>query len=264
MGRFNMESERVFNTLDLVVLVLIIILAFIWSKNRVTTRFYEACKSGDVRTVAEIMDKNKARSFIWTVVGPTGEQQSIGLMWACSQGREKVVHRIMKSEDIFLHKFSLASCLMCACKRGYRECVRILLMDERVPVNTINKEGLTPEEVTEDEVIRAMVRKGHWTRVKSQVNDIGDTVGLSIEALREIERENSNNVTKALEVKNMEILKKVELIESKEMVEYEKLKKKFEEEKRAVQELFDRETGELRKSLNEEIQQVKSVYKKLE
>jgi len=255
----------VFNTLDLVVLVLLIILTFIWSKNRITKRFYEACKSGDVQTVAEIMDRNKSRSLIWTVVGPTGEQQSIGLMWACSQGREKVVNRIMESEDIFQHKFSLASCLMCACKRGYRDCVRILLMDERVPVNTINKEGLTPEEVTEDEVIKAMVRKGHWKRVKSQVKDIGDTVGLSIETLREIEKENSDSVvTKALELKNMEILKKVELIESKEMVEYEKLKKKFEDEKRAVQELFDRETGDLRKSLNEEIQHVKSVYKKIE
>eukprot|EP00091_Calanus_sinicus_P019321 TRINITY_DN4800_c0_g1_i1.p1 TRINITY_DN4800_c0_g1~~TRINITY_DN4800_c0_g1_i1.p1 ORF type:complete len:138 (+),score=41.58 TRINITY_DN4800_c0_g1_i1:97-510(+) len=128
-----MESnERVFSVLDMVVLVLIMVLSFIWSKNRITKRFYEACKSGDIETVREIMDKNKSGSVFWSVVGPNTEQLSIGLMWACSEGRERVVERLMESEDIFQHRFSLASCLMCACKRGYRECVRILLMDERV------------------------------------------------------------------------------------------------------------------------------------
>merc|ERR1719481_649499 len=138
-------------------------------------------------------------------------------------------------------------------------------MDERVPVNTINKEGLTPETVTEDEVIKEMVRKGHWKRVKSQVKDVGDTVGLSIQTLRKIEGSTSDEVlSKALEIKNKEIMKKVEMIESKEMVEFQKLKKKFEKEKRAVQELFDKETGDLKRSLNEEILEVKSVYKKYE
>eukprot|EP00091_Calanus_sinicus_P019322 TRINITY_DN4800_c0_g1_i2.p1 TRINITY_DN4800_c0_g1~~TRINITY_DN4800_c0_g1_i2.p1 ORF type:complete len:263 (+),score=90.05 TRINITY_DN4800_c0_g1_i2:97-885(+) len=259
-----MESnERVFSVLDMVVLVLIMVLSFIWSKNRITKRFYEACKSGDIETVREIMDKNKSGSVFWSVVGPNTEQLSIGLMWACSEGRERVVERLMESEDIFQHRFSLASCLMCACKRGYRECVRILLMDERVPVNTINKEGLTPEEVTEDELIKDMLRQGHWKRVKSQVKEIGDTVGLSIENLQEIEEDDDNQfVAKALEIKNKEILKKVELIESKELVEYEKLKKKFADEKKAVQDQFNCETDELRTALNEEILQVKSVYEK--
>merc|ERR1712008_586753 len=116
----------------------------------------------------------------------------------------------------------------------------------------------------EDDVIKDMLRQGHWRRVKSQVKEIGDTVGLSIENLQEIEEESSEQVvSKALEIKNKEILKKVELIESKEMVEYEKLKKRFEDEKRAVQAQFNQETGELRNALNEEILQVKSVYEKL-
>ena len=170
---------------------------------------------------------------------------------------------ILDSEDVFQHRFSLASCLMCACKRGYRECVRLLLRDERVPVNTVNKEGFTPEEVTEDEVIREMLRQGHWRRVKSQVKNIGDTVGLSIDYLHKMEEDSEEVVAKALEIKNKEILKKAELIEGKELMEYEKLKKKFEEEKRAIQEKYNCETDELRNALNEEILQVKSVYKKL-
>ena len=60
----NMESEGVFSTLDFVVLVLIMILSFIWSKNRITMRFYEACKCGDLETVTEIMDKNKSGSVM--------------------------------------------------------------------------------------------------------------------------------------------------------------------------------------------------------
>jgi len=257
------NNEGVFSFLDLVVLVLIMVTSFIWNQNRMTKRFYEACKSGDLETVSGIMDKNNSGSLIWSVVGLTSEQQSIGLMWACSQGMEEVVHRLMESEDIFQHRFSLASCLMCACKRGYRDCVRLLLRDERVPVNTINKEGFTPEEMTEDEVIRDMLRKGHWKRVKSQVKNIGDTVGLSINCLQEIEDDTSEElVVKALEIKNKEILKKAELIESKELMEFGKLKKKFEHEKKAIQKKYNCETDELRNALNEEILQVKSVYKK--
>ena len=73
----------------------------------------------------------------------------------------------------------------------------------------------------------------------------------------------SNDTYGGLE-ENKEILKKVELIESKELFEYEKLKKKFEDEKRAVQDQFNCETNELRNALNEEILQVKSVYEKHE
>eukprot|EP00092_Neocalanus_flemingeri_P002247 GFUD01002393.1.p1 GENE.GFUD01002393.1~~GFUD01002393.1.p1 ORF type:complete len:262 (+),score=95.02 GFUD01002393.1:50-835(+) len=257
------NTEEVFSILDLVVLVLVMVVSFIWNKNRRTKRFYEACKSGDLETVTEILDNNKAGSLIWSVVGLTSEQQSIGLMWACSQGMDKVVLRLLDCEDIFEHRFSLASCLMCACKRGYRECVRLLLSDERVPVNTVNKGGFTPEEMTEDEVIRDMLRQGHWRRVKSQVKKIGDTVGLSIDYLHEFEEDTSEEVVaKALEIKNKEILKKAELIESKELMEYGKLKKKFEEEKRAIQEKYNDETDELRSALNEEIFQVKKVYNK--
>ena len=61
----NMESnEGVFSILDLLVLVLVLVVSFIWSKNRTTRRFYEACKSGDLETVGEILDKNNSGSLM--------------------------------------------------------------------------------------------------------------------------------------------------------------------------------------------------------
>ena len=196
-------------------------------------------------------------------MGPDSQQQSVGLMWACSEGREKVVSRLLEIEEIFTHRFSLASCLMCAAKRNYTECVRLLLADNRVPVDTVNKDGLSPEEVTTNEEIRSLLREGHWKRVKTQVQTIEETVGLSLENIREFEEDQDEElVAKALELKNKEILKKVEMIESKEVRECAKLKKKYEQDKLIVQEKFHDETQGLRNELNKEILGVKSACQK--
>ena len=52
--------------------------------------------------------------------------------------------------DIYKQQTSLASCVMCAVKRGHREVVRTLTADLRVPVNITNKQGLSPLQTTED------------------------------------------------------------------------------------------------------------------
>jgi len=58
-----------------------------------------------------------------------------------------VVKALLRQEELFSHRFSVASSLMCACKRGHLSCVEALIQDVRVPLDIVNKEGLGLEEV---------------------------------------------------------------------------------------------------------------------
>ena len=78
----------------------------------------------------------------------SGKEICVGMMWSISNNMTELLTRLMREQSVFYQKTSLASCLMCACKRGHEECVRILLEDLRVPIDVSNKAGLTPGQVT--------------------------------------------------------------------------------------------------------------------
>ena len=63
--------------------------------------------------------------------------------------------------DIYRQQASLASCLMCAVKRGHTQLVRILTADLRVPVNITNKQGLSAGQTTEDPDIIQLLQSEH-------------------------------------------------------------------------------------------------------
>ena len=82
----------------------------------------------------------------------------------------KVVGRLLKERSsLTSQKFSLASCLMCACKRGHVKVVELLVQEEAVLLDVKNKNGLKPEEVTQDSAIRELLREEHWRRARSEV-----------------------------------------------------------------------------------------------
>ena len=84
----------------------------------------------------------------------------------------KVVGRLLKERSsLTSQKFSLASCLMCACKRGHVKVVELLIQEEAVLLDVKNKNGLKPEEVTQDNAIRELLREEHWRRARSEVQN---------------------------------------------------------------------------------------------
>ena len=130
-------------------------------------------------TVVQVGNLRKVEVEVVRGVGP--EELGIALMWACSTGQVRllsshqpqaeVVERLLQeSSDLASQKFSLASCLMCACKNGYREVVALLVREEGVLLDITNKSGLSPEEVTTDPEIRALLRQEHWRRAKLEVS----------------------------------------------------------------------------------------------
>ena len=58
---------------------------------------------------------------------------------------------------------------MCACKRGHVKVVELLVQEEAVLLDVKNKNGLKPEEVTQDSAIRELLREEHWRRARSEV-----------------------------------------------------------------------------------------------
>ena len=82
----------------------------------------------------------------------------MGLMWAASGDQVEVVTRLMEVQTIFRHQSSLASCLMCAVKRGHVATVRRLVMETRVPLDIANKAGVAPINFTEDKEIRNIIQ----------------------------------------------------------------------------------------------------------
>ena len=82
----------------------------------------------------------------------------MGLMWAASSDQVEVVTRLMEVQTIFRHQSSLASCLMCAVKRGHVATVRRLVMEARVPLDIANKAGVAPINFTEDKEIRNIIQ----------------------------------------------------------------------------------------------------------
>ena len=79
-------------------------------------------------------------------------------MWAASSDQVEVVTRLMEVQTIFRHQSSLASCLMCAVKRGHVATVRRLVMETRVPLDIANKAGVAPINFTEDKEIRNIIQ----------------------------------------------------------------------------------------------------------
>ena len=47
--------------------------------------------------------------------------------------------------------------------------VELLVQEEAVLLDVKNKNGLKPEEVTQDSAIRALLREEHWRRARSEV-----------------------------------------------------------------------------------------------
>ena len=70
----------------------------------------------------------------------------------------EVVTRLMEVEAIWRQQSSLASCLMCACKRGHVASVRRLVTEARMPLDIPNKAGLAPINLTEDTEIRDIIQ----------------------------------------------------------------------------------------------------------
>ena len=66
--------------------------------------------------------------------------------------------RLLEVEAIFTQPLSLASCLMCACKRGHVASVRRLVSEARTPLDIPNKAGLAPINLTEDTEIRDIIQ----------------------------------------------------------------------------------------------------------
>ena len=64
----------------------------------------------------------------------------------------------MISFDCFLFQTSLASCVMCGCKRGHVDCVRMLISDTRVPLDITNKAGVSLLQVTDNQEIVKMIQ----------------------------------------------------------------------------------------------------------
>ena len=81
-----------------------------------------------------------------------------------------MVGRLLKERSsLTSQKFSLASCLMCACKKGHVKVVELLVQEEAVLLDIKNKNGLKPEEVTQESAIRELLREEHWRRARSEV-----------------------------------------------------------------------------------------------
>ena len=154
---------------------------------------------------------------------------------------------------------------MCACKRGHVDCVRLLLSSPTVSIDCVNQNGLTAEEITKNPLIKDMIRKEHWKRVKDQVKEIQKTVGVDVGNIRKMNNtvEDDYLLKNAILAKNKELLKKIDLIESKEAKEYENLELKIQAETRAIKEKYCSESMEFRKEVCGEIGELKNLLDEL-
>jgi len=251
----------VFPLVDSLVLSLVLFFLVSWCRERRCRHFCDACRDGDIHTVNNVMlHTGIIRRFVF---GLSSEQHSMGLMWACSSGHAHIVQRILEDPDVFSHRFSTASSLMCAAKRGHLACVRLLASSPLVSIDCVNPEGLTAEQVTKNPEVKEVIRKEHWARVKAQVKEIHDTIG--VESLdRTFNEVDSDKAVKyAILKKNRELLKKIDVIESKEAKEYEQLERKIQAEKKAIKEKYSLESLEFREEVNEEISQLKLLVDNL-
>ena len=155
------SAEIVFSIMDFVVVVLIMIATIIWFRSKHVARFYEACKVGDLETIEKHLDEGQS----W-MSKLSAKEICVGLMWASSNNMTSVISRLMECPSIYGHKTSLASCLMCACKRGNVDCVRILLSDIRVPLDIINKAGQSPSQLTDNQKILRILQEEKKRSVK--------------------------------------------------------------------------------------------------
>lgn len=189
------DTVSVFTLLQGAVLFLSLAAGLVWLRQRRMRGLYTAAQEGDMKAV----ERELAR-------GVGAEELGIALMWACSSGQAPVVGRLLaESGSLVGQRFSLASCLMCACKRGHRDVVALLLREEAVLLDTTNKSGLTPEEVTGHPEIKELLREEHWRRAKLQVGE------------------------------------QIEQLEKQEKREVELLERRLERERRAIRERFTRE-----------------------
>lgn len=249
----------VFSLVDTLVISLLMFLFLSWSRERRCREFCDACRDGHFTTVNNIMDQTGfIRNFLF---GLSSEQHSMGLMWACSSGHAHIVERIIQSPDLFDHRFSTASCLMCASKRGHVACVRLLLANPLVSIDCVNPQGLTAEQVTKNPLVKDLIRQEHWRRVKGQIKDIQDTVGFGVERLDNTFNEVGDDKARKKEIlkKNKALLQKIDVIESKEAKEYEQLEMKIQAEQRAIKEKYSLESLEFRKDVNKEICELKAL-----
>ena len=146
-------AVMVFSIMDFVVAGLVMITSIIWFRSKHVARFYEACKTGDLEQVEKFLEPSQG----W-MSRLSSKEMCVGMMWSISNNMTSVLSRLMQEEAVYCQKTSLASCLMCGCKRGHVECVRLLLGDERVPLEVTNKAGVTPGQITESEEIVKMIK----------------------------------------------------------------------------------------------------------
>lgn len=251
-------SQRIFSTLDSVVFCLVIILLVVYTRRRRVERFRRACKAGDFNAVESLLNYQQ---IINTILGLTSEQVSIGLMWACSEGHLQVVDRLLQVESLYGNRFSVASCFMCACKRGHVTLVQRLLQESRIPIDTVNKDGRSPEEVTQVGQIKEMVRREHWRRVKEELTAISTTINLTMDSLRRLRRDDTSGTSylRAMELKAAELNRKAEIIERKERRELSALLARFREEEQSILARYKEQTMELRHGLAQDVQAFKCL-----
>ena len=97
----------------------------------------------------------------------SSKEVCVGLMWAASTDQVEVLERLMEVETIFSLRSSLASCLMCAVKRGHTQSVRRLVAELRVPLDIANKAGAAPLNCTKDKEIHRIIQEEieRWIKI---------------------------------------------------------------------------------------------------
>jgi len=256
---YNIEEEgsRIYPALNIFVCFLLLILLFVKLRRSRVERFREACKTGNLEDIANAIGNN---ALMKTLTGITSEEVSVGFMWACSAGHLQVVERLLDVEELYENRFCVASSFMCACKRGHLDIVQRMIKDSRVPLDIVNKNGCTPEQITKVPEIKEMIRKEHWNRVQREINEITNTLQLTVDNLKNMKKDGTSPVfMQALELKLAEVKRKNELLESKEKKELRGLQTRFDREKEHILTRYDDETREMKKSIEQDVMELKTL-----
>ncbi|XP_023329604.1 uncharacterized protein LOC111702221 [Eurytemora carolleeae] len=251
------DSDRIFSAMIFFVFFLSCILLLTYIRRRRVEEFKKACKQGSLNTIQQMMNNHIS---VNTILGITGEEISVGLMWACSLGHVKIIERLLKEEKIYENRFSLASAFMCACKRGNVEVVELLIKEPRIPIDIVNKNGATPEQITRVPEIKSMVRSEHWRRIQEEINLISDDIQLTVQNIRTIKNREENSVfLEAVELKMKELRLKTEVLETAERTELDRLLARFKAEQCRIQSRYDEESRGIKLNIQDDILKLKAL-----
>jgi len=251
------QVDNIFRAAHFALIFMVSVLILVYLRKFRVQKFRNACKRGKVVEIYQILQTPLA---INNILGLSSEELSIGLMWACSNGHIKIMELLLRVDVVFQNKFSLASSVMCACKRGNLDAVKLLLKDSRVPIDIINKEGLAPEQITKVPEIKTLIRSEHWKRIHLEIDKISEQVRSTVESLRDQNCVSENDVyLDTLRVKLNELSAKTKLLETKEKVELDRLFKHFRKEEIEVHSKYEAETQYVRTSIEDDIRKLKSI-----